>query len=471
MGKVGDVGRDAPVMAEARGWPLLGKLPSLLRNLPKGLQSLRNTYGMGVRFLIAGARAYLISDPEGVKEVLTAGEGRFPKGALTAAMRAAFGNGLALAEGEEWRRKRKLLQPLFATAAAKRWQPIINSRITELVGQWRKAAASDDIVRIDKECTRLIQRIMTDIMFGDRLPDTLAREARGATHAVNDGLMGEFYRSFVLIGPLKGMVTPGRKKFYQSVKRLHDVIDASISYSQEHDLHLMAEFRRVRNAETGDTLSNDEIRDEVLAFFFAGLETTSSALSWALYYLALYPSIAEKVAKEARSVLGFGLPDTENLKNLIYTRQVVNETLRLRAPAYAMERRVGEEPVVLGGCPMSKDALVIIAPYVTHLDSATWPEAEKFDPERFSEKAVRGRHPFAFIPFGGGARKCIGMPLAMMELVTAVAIIARDFEFEYAGRKPLRHKAGVTLRPLGSIPIRLSLRENSDRRAEVEHKG
>lgn len=447
-----------PPIPRARGLPLVGVLPALLVNLIGTLRKFRAKHGDLVSLRILRRRAYLLSDPEAVREVLTAGEPHFDKGPLTSGMRAVFGESLALASGAAWKRRRKLLQPLFLYSSIQLWHPIIASSVGALVRDWETKARGEVIDGVAAS-SRLIQTIMARMMFGTDLPIASVREAGDAAERVNETLLGQFFRTLTLRGRFKGLPAPGRRKFAEAAAAFDQVIEKILEAPQTGDaVSLINQFRNARYEDTGEAMTRKELRDEVAAFFFAGQETTASALAWALYYLALHPAVANRVSEEARAAYAGPQPIFEDLSNLPFTRQVIDETLRLRSPAYALERWAATEHSSVCGRRLEKDSLVILAPSVTHLHPRHWPEPDRFDPERFSAEGAKGRHPFAFFPFGGGARKCIGMPLAIMELTTAISMIARSFELSLHDGAVVREKIGVTLKPRSTIPLRITPR-------------
>lgn len=450
-----------------RGWPLLGQLPGLTADLLGRLRLLASKGEGVVRFNILSSGAYLISSPDGIKDVLTKGEPEFRKGPLSALMRSVFGNPMALADGDQWRRKRKILQPLFLNRSVKNWRPIVERKIREFIKNWETQAGDGLIINVQPDSKRLILDIMTEIMFGTDLPDSLAHKVSQAVMDINNALLGEFRRNFILRGPLRDTSFARSKKLKVAIRDFNEVLDFSLhTEAKEKAPHLVSMFRDAAVPETGDRLSEQEVRDEASAFFFAGLETTSNALCWAFYYLALHPDAAERIAREQGNWIAESKADGVEGDQLSFTRQFVYEVLRIKAPAFALERFTTEDTQPLQGCPLQHNRTVILAPAITHLDEKYWNEPSRFDPERFSKKYSAERHPFAFFPFGGGARKCIGMNLAMMELVSIIGETARKFELSLVNKEPVSEKLGVTLKPGGDIHIRISPRKVPSQAAE-----
>jgi len=443
--------RDRPYFI--KGWPLFGQLPALANDLIGSLRKFAKRDTRPVEFKIMTSNAYLVSSPEGVKEVLTRGEPEFTKGILTSSMKAAFGDSLALENGAEWRRKRKLLQPLFLKKSAQAWRPIINTNVDLLIERWSQRRAEGSVVNITTGAKQLTLEIMTTIMFGEDMSPESAKAAAEAVTDINEALFGVFCRSFVLRGSFQNSQFAQGKKFRDALKKFNDIVDDSVtSSSAQSTSRLIDRFRSLKSSD-GDQLSEKGVRDEATAFFFAGLETTANALVWAFYYLALHPEFADRIAAEAPKLSGSHSPDFDEAERLPFTHTFVLETLRLKPPAYALERRAFSETNPVQGCPLKRNATVILSPAVTHRHADFWEDPDRFCPDRFSSGNTSRQHQFAFFPFGGGARKCIGMHLALMELITTIAKCAQNFEFSLADDRTVGEKVGVTLMPDRDIQL------------------
>ncbi|WDI31879.1 cytochrome P450 [Hyphococcus flavus] len=446
-----------------KGWPLLGMLPPLLKNIIGTFSKMARNHGGLVAFRLPQDRGYLVSDPQLIKEVMLSGEPKFPKGKYTKRMEAVFGGGLITAEGANWRRQRKLLAPIFSNESISKWLPKINEATERLLKQWNayvEAGASVDASALSRI---YLQDVMGEIMFGNDISKEEASKAAEAMTIVNDTLVEEFFRTTVLGSIGRLALTPGARRFRRALHEFNRIVDNAIRNADKGEGdHLIAQFRAARFADTGSPMTEKQFRDEVSTFFFAGQETTANALAWALYFLAKNEIEQRKVAAEARQVIAGAAPTWEELGRLTFTRQVVLETLRLKPPAYAVERRTSSAvDSELRGCPLKKDALVVIAPSVTHMNSEAWPSPEKFQPDRFEKDKLRDRDQYAYIPFGAGARKCIGMNLSLTELTIAIAMITREFEYSVSDGAVVSDKTGLTLRPFPEVPLTLRRRSRA----------
>jgi len=430
-----------------KGWPLLGQLPALAKDIIGSLRRFAKQDVRPVEFKIMTSNAYLVSSPDGVKEVLTRGEPEFTKGLLTSSMKAAFGDSLALENGAEWRRKRKLLQPLFLKKSVQSWRPIIVKQIELFIERWRRRVEQSQAVNIKPEANQLILNIMTEIMFGEDMSPESAKMAGEAVNDINEALFGVFCRNFFFGGSFQNSRIAQGKKFRDALKKFNGIVDATLAFGfAQSSSRLIDQFRLAKSSE-GDHLSEKEIRDEATAFFFAGLETTSNALVWAFYYLALHPQFADRIASEASKLTCLNSPTFDETAQLPFTYAFILEVLRMKAPAYALERRTSGETNPVQGCPLKQNATIILSPAVTHRDEEYWEEPDNFCPDRFNTENASQRPQFAFFPFGGGARKCIGMHLAIMELVMTIAKCSQNFEFKFVDDSIVRDKVGVTLMP------------------------
>ena len=208
----------------------------------------------------------------------------------------------------------------------------------------------------------------------------------------------------------------------------------------------LALFITACDDDTGEGMTEQQLRDEVITFIGAGVETSAQALSWTWYLLASYPEVADRVQAELRTVLGTRPPTPADLPHLSYCRMVLDEALRLYPPAAILPRQANAADV-LGGYAVPKNAVVLMSQYVTHRHPDFWPEPERFCPERFNATQVAARHRFAYLPFGEGPRVCIGKPFALMEMQLALATIAQTYNLRLLAERPVVPHLATTLQP------------------------
>ena len=256
------------------------------------------------------------------------------------------------------------------------------------------------------------------------------------------------------------MPVPGRKKYNEAMKVMDEIIFriiAQVREGKESDNHLLAMLLDTVDAETGETMTDQQLRDEVATLFLAGYETTSIALTWAFDYLNQNPAVLEKVQAEVDEVLDGRTPEFADIPNLTYTRMVFEETMRLRPPSYWLPRIVIEDDEI-DGHHIPAGTNVVSLTYMYHRHPEHWDNPELFNPDRFSKENKAGRHKFAFIPFGAGQRKCIGMDFAMMEGPLVLAMVAQRFKVNTISDKPTKPMLSSTLRPKGGLPVTLQPR-------------
>ena len=438
----------------AKGWPFLGSLPSIYLGVIDAFRRMRATYGDVVRFRLPFESGYLVSCPHLIQQTLIQNE--FTKGDYYKKLETAFGEGLLTATDDKWRRQRKLLQPFFQLEKIKDWQPIVNQYTSEMLGRWDDLAAQESEVDAIVEMRQLLQRIMSQMMFGSEIQSDLALRAAKAISTVNENIFSELIRTTLLRGPLKNIRTPGLKRYQQAVEEFDDIINQCLEKEDVSEgNHMLAHFRRARYADTGEPMDDKQFRDEVATFFFAGQETTANALGWAFYLLSQNPHVVDKVADEVES---HGIATDSNYDDFVSltcVENVINEVLRLYPPAYGIERHVNRQ-TELGGYELQDNSLIVVAPGVVHVHPDYWDDPTSFRPERFNEAESKTRPQFAYFPFGGGARKCIGMQLAMMEMKTIIALVCSRFSFDLKPGAGVKARVGLTQQPYPTIPIRLS---------------
>jgi cytochrome P450 len=227
------------------------------------------------------------------------------------------------------------------------------------------------------------------------------------------------------------------------------------SGAQKDDL--LGMLMAARDEETGEGMDDQQLRDEVMTIMLAGHETTAVALSWVFYLLSQHPAVRTRMEQELADVLGGRTPTFADVPQLSYTTMIIEEAMRLYPPAYAMAR-FGHEADVIGGYDVPANAIITLSPYLTHRHPDFWEEPLRFDPERFTPERVAERPRYAYLPFGGGPRQCIGNSFAMTEAVLLLATIARRFQAKLQPGHQVDIEPLITLRPKGGLPMILRAR-------------
>jgi cytochrome P450 len=306
--------------------------------------------------------------------------------------------------------------------------------------------------------SRLTLDLASKTLFGAEAADKGRTVAR-ALRVLIDAFLARYNK--LLPVPL-WLPTPRNLRLRRAVRKLDRIIYGFVEQrkrSTELGTDLLSILLQARDEEDNQRMSKRQLRDEAMTLFLAGHETTALALSWAWYALARHPEIEERVAQEARRVLGDRAPTAEDWPKLVFTQQVVLETMRLYPPVYVVGREV-LDAVEIGGYPLRRGATILMSQWVMHRDPRFWPAPEAFRPERWTAQAELQRPRYAYFPFGGGPRLCIGNHFAMMEIVLALAMIARQYKFTLAEEGPINPAPTFTLRPgrpiLGRIVPRVA---------------
>lgn len=397
-------------------------------------------------------RTFLVSHPELVREILVTNQRNFKKGRALERARLLLGDGLLTSEGDVHRRQRRMIQPEFHRQHIAQYGETMVSLTERRMTRWRDGQRMD----MHEEMSALTLAIAGATLFGA----DVEHESQEIAEAL-DETFTTFMRTFYLPfgDTLLRLPLPSSRRFWRSTERLLASVDRLIRErrAQPTDREdLLSLLLRVRDTEgDGRGLTDQQVKDEVLTFYLAGHETTANALSWSWYLLAQHPEAAERVAAEALACGPRSLT-ADDYPRLPWTRMVFAEAMRLYPPAWAIARR-SLGPCTVGGYHLPTDALVAMSQWVVHRDPRWWPRPNAFEPERWQEP-VPERPKFAYFPFGGGARMCIGEHFAWLEGVLVLATIAREWRMSLPAGSAVRPQATITLRPRDGIVLETSRR-------------
>ncbi|WMX49061.1 cytochrome P450 [Streptomyces roseicoloratus] len=426
-----------------RGVPFLGNLPEFGKDPLAFFEQLRGR-GDFVRWRFGRTNSLFIAHPETIGELLTEVERTFDQAELGIAFRTLLGDGVVVSRGADWRRKRSLVQPSVRPRQVKSYAATMAECAVDLAERWNDGQRVD----IKKEMAALTQLIAVRTIFG---VDTAAdAEAIGRAMDVAQKEIGAEFSGIGAMLP-DWVPTPGRAR----VKRATAVIDAEVSriVARHRDgdsdrPDLLSRLLAAKD-ETGAHLSDKEIRDETVTLYIGGHETTSSTLVWAWYLLSRNPRVAEALGAELDRVLGDRDPGFDDYTELAYTQAVVKETLRLY-PTVWLITAIAKEGAVLGGAPVPAGTRIWSSQWATHRDGRWFRDPLEFRPERWltpgeGEEAEEIPE-YAWYPFGGGPRVCLGTRFAMVEAVLILAVLARRFRLDVTAEEILP-MPGLTLQP------------------------
>ncbi|MBL8720492.1 MAG: cytochrome P450 [Myxococcales bacterium] len=435
--------------------PLLGHLPALRRSRVGILVDGMNQAGDTFRIQVPWMHATVFTDPEHVKTILQLRHENFGKQTRGFdQLRIFLGNGLLTSEGSFWLRQRRIAQPAFHKARLAGFAKGMVKAAEDMADAW--ARRTDPEIDVSKQMMAVTLRIVSETLLGR----DVSAEADHVGTAITALLENVQARMTLPVDVPLHWPTPRNRSYHRAADVIDrvvlDMIAARRKESGRHD-DLLAMLIEARDEETGEAMDDRQLRDEVMTIFMAGHETTANALAWTFHLLSLHPTVRERLDAELAAVLGGRSPTIEDLPQLAYTKQIVQESLRLYPPAWVIGRNVVEDDEI-GGYFLPKGTLAFVSPYLTHRNPRVWENPEGFDPDRFSPERSAGRHPFAFFPFGGGPRLCIGNGFAMMEAQLLLATFAQRFHLDLVPGHRVVPEPMITLRPKGALPMRLVAR-------------
>jgi cytochrome P450 len=437
------------------GLAFLGNLSEFRRDVLGLLTRSRERYGDVVRFRLGPRVLHLVAHPDAIRQVLQERAALYDKETRSSGkIRDLTGLGLLTANGEMWRRQRKLVQAGFFPAAVDGFVQDMSAATAAMLERWRPYAGSGRPLDVASEMMRLTYTIVGRTLFS---ADVTA-DADEVERAV-EGLLAHTYRRLESIeSPPLFLPTRGNRRFKEALATLDRVVYRIISARRNGEggrrPDLLDILLREQDEDTGERMDDPQLRSEVVTLLLAGHETTANTLTWAFYLLARDPGAMERVHEEALSVLGDRVPEPEDLPSLSYTGRVIRESMRLFPPIWAMERRAIAEDV-LGGFRIPAGSTVVISPWVTHRHPSFWDEPESFDPERFTREASADRPQLAYLPFGGGPRFCIGSHFGLSEALVITAMVLRHWRLRLVPEHPVVPQPGITLRAREGIWVTL----------------
>ena len=433
------------------GHPLLGHLQSFRRDVLGLMMDGARNYGDVVRFRLGPQVMHLLNHPDHVHLVLQRRAANYDKRTRSAAfIKGVTGESLLTANGEYWQQQRRLLQPAFHRQNIAGFLGPMAEATQVMLDRWRARGAEPGSLDVAAEMSRLTYVIVGRTLFStDVGPDA---------ETINEAMQVILPHTFGRLGQVLNwpdwLPTPANRRFQRALHAVDTTVFRIIAEHRRalaetggipHDL--LGLLMQVRDAETGQGLSDFQLRNEATTFLLAGHETTANALTWTFHLLGQHPEIARQVRDEARTVLGGRAPTLEDLPRLALTKRVIMESMRLFPPIWIIERRVIADDEV-GGYFLPAGSSVVISPYALHRHPDFWSQPDAFDPSRFEQPP-----PDAYIPFGAGARFCIGRDFALMEAQVITAMVVQAMELRPVPGHPVAPSPGITLRTLHGLPM------------------
>lgn len=434
-----------------KGRPIVGNLLEFRRDKLAFFMRLAREYGDFVRFYIGPRPVVLISDPAMIEQVLATQQKNFVKHFVLGLLRPVLGDGLLTSDGEFWLRQRRLVQPAFQRSRVDDYAGLIVAEAHELAESWRPGEPLD----IQAEMMHVALAIAAKAFLG---AEVTSGDFRTVSRAM-DLLMHDFVYRFegIVKFPL-WMPTVWNWRIKRMIRALDRVIYGIIDHRRREPAgqdDLLSGLMRATDA-SGEspggrgTMTDRQLRDELMTLFLAGHETTANALAWTFFLLAQHPEVEARLQAELQGVLGGRLPTAADVPQFTYTEQVIAESMRVFPPVYAIGRRSLAD-CEIGGYHVPGGTTFLMSQWVLHRDPRYFDEPEQFRPERWAAGLAKRIPKFAYFPFGGGPRVCVGNSFAMFEAVLVLATLAQRFRIQLAPGERVVPWATVTLRPKRGI--------------------
>lgn len=389
----------------------------------------------------------MLSDPVDVKHVLQEVPHLYGKKLL--AMQKLLGDGISNAEGAEWRKHRLHLKGHFSYRELGHYFPVAFRSAEKLV----RSISTQGTPAMDLEAAAL--SITQDVIFGALFGEQPEKEQQDFTTAFKTLVSNQVWLA-LLPAFMASWPTPWALSFHGSLRRIDSFVSAQImttSRSQHGPDTILSRLMGARDKNGAHLFSEKEVRDNVVSLMLAGYETTAATICWTLATLSSYPQHSERLQRESRALVEEGPPSYADLAHFHFGRAVINEVLRLYPPGWSMRRIALQEDVLPGGAAIHRGDFILISPYILHRHPAHWPHPHEFRPERFEDEERIKEKGFAFMPFGGGPRRCLGMNFAYMELLTVLLSMSQQGSWHVSGPSPIPIHSRGTMKPATSLSL------------------
>lgn len=440
------------------GLPLVGNLPRLMTQRLDFLQQARRQVGDAFLLDLGLGKAVVLCHPRHAQHVLVDRARNYTKGgAMWESLRTFLGNGLPTSEGDLWKRQRRMIQPAFhhqrLVALTEKMVEAIDLSLAE---SWEGAAKTGEPFDAAKAFTRITMNVLVRALFGSALePAETERAAQAFTYANDFMLKGLVTNSIPAWVPV-----PGRARYREAIRTVDEIVFRVLERGRrgtDTDDSLISLLIHARDEETGTQMTDAQLRDEAVALFVAGYETTAAGMAWAFHFLTQQPAVAQRLHAEVDSVLGSRAPTFADLQKLTYTRNMLQEALRLYSPSYWIPRTAAEEDEI-DGYRIPAGSQIAVLTYVLHHHPDVWEDPERFDPDRFTPERSAGRHKQAWVPFGAGQRQCIGKEFSLMEGQLMLARIAQRFQAQAIPGRVAQVQLSASLHTKDGVWVRLKAR-------------
>ncbi|MEO1053894.1 MAG: cytochrome P450 [Bacteroidota bacterium] len=371
---------------------------------------------------------YVVTDPEIAKHVMVSNNKNYIKGVGIERVRVLLGNGIMVSEGDYWKRQRRMIQPAFHRQVIADMSRLMHDANVTLRERWSSKVEAGERINITEETSDITLSIVLKSIFGKDLDELIEEKGENPFDVVKD----ETSRDLMFA-----------MRFRNLSKVITEIVEKRKAENRI-EMDFLSMLMETRDKETDENMTHKELLDEVMTLIVAGHETTASALNWAWYLISQHSEVEEKLVEEV-SALNGKIPSFDDLSSLTYTKQVIEETMRLYPPGWLLTRRaINDDQFGEYFVPAKTDVFICL--YLIQRNPTYWPNADSFNPDRFDPENKKDRHRFEYFPFAGGPRQCIGDYFAMVEMQIHLAAMIQDFSLEYIPEKPLEIEPQINLR-------------------------
>ncbi len=442
------------------GWPLIGSIFRLnpKQNILFNFIDLWRDFGDLCHVKLGPLHLYIVVKPEHVHHILVRNPDNYIKGNGYNGFRLLVGQGLVTSDGDLWRRQRRLMQPSFTPRSTAQFVDLIVDAITRTLDRWAAAADTNKPIHMDNEMAKLTMSVMSQTIFGV----DLGTESLAVSQAFHEAFAFVTARTMSAFALPLSVPLPSHRRFLHNRRVIDTFVQTQIAKSRQQATDqqtLLTLLLQAVDEESGQPMSDVQVRDEVVTLFLAGFETTARSLTWGWYLLDQHPAVAQRLVAEVDAAIGTRRPMLADLSALPYTRLVVDEILRHYPPAGMLARQVVNDDVI-DGMRVRGGSIVILMPFLTHRYPAVWDAPEDFIPERFLPDAVAQRPKSAYIPFSGGARICLGNHFALAEMAFTFAMVAARYRLQRVSTEPIDYVFQGSISP--TTPLWMTVHARTD---------
>ena len=446
-----------------KGQPVFGSSRQYARDPFKFVTALEQSYGDVAQFDMGPLNTYMVSNPADIERILVSESDQFTKPEFQDdALGDLLGDGLLLSEGETWQQQRNLATPAFNMNRLSGMADRIVNHTETLLDGWQDG----DDLNVEEEMTQVTIDVICDLMMGTRLSPERAAHVQEQLEPIGR----RFEPDPIRFAAPEWVPLPGDEEYQSAVEEL-DAVIADIVDRRRQDLDTdgglddgpMDFLSILLRARADGEQTNRQLRDEMMTMLLAGHDTTALTMTYTWYLLSKHPEAERRVHAELDELLAGDRPTMADVRELEYTEWVVNEAMRLYPPVYTIFR-TPKRDVEIGGYTVPEGATVMLPQYAVHRSARYWEDPDTFDPERWKPERKDDRPRFAYFPFGGGPRHCIGKHLALLEARLILATTASRYRLDYTGPEPLELTPTLTAHPRDGMPMRVEKRADAPAR-------